>query len=120
MGYRIYLADPVTGKTLDAGYNHHMTGATYVVGGTSELWLSITYNYAKFYYRPDVFGESGIRTIYGMSGIDSIPVLQKAISALKDDADPDYWKPTEGNAKKALYSLLAMAKIRPDGVWKGD
>lgn len=25
---------------------------------------------------------------------------------------------TEGNAKKALYGLLALAKLRPDGIWE--
>ena len=39
---------------------------------------------------------------------------------LGDDVDDDYWKPTEGNAKRALYGLLAMAQMRPDGVWGGD
>ena len=32
----------------------------------------------------------------------------------------DYWHATEGNAKRALYGLLAFAKMRPDGVWDGD
>ena len=45
----------------------------------------------------------------------------KAIAALGDDADDsDYWNATEGNAKRALYGLLAFAKIRPDGMWDGD
>ena len=39
---------------------------------------------------------------------------------LGDDVNPDYWKSTEGNAKRALLQLLAMAKIRPDGIWDGD
>lgn len=30
------------------------------------------------------------------------------------------WEPTEGNAKRALLQLLAMARMRPDGVWNGD
>ena len=32
----------------------------------------------------------------------------------------DYWEGTAGNAVKPLYQLLAMARIRPDGVWDGD
>nr|DAE13757.1 MAG TPA: hypothetical protein [Siphoviridae sp. ctQqU1] len=45
----------------------------------------------------------------------------KAISALGDDVDDsDYWRATEGNAKRALCGLLAFAKMRPDGVWDGD
>ena len=48
-------------------------------------------------------------------------MLEKAISALGDDVDDgDYWHATEGNAKRALYGLLAFAKMRPDGVWDGD
>lgn len=31
-----------------------------------------------------------------------------------------YWNPTPGNAKAALYGLLAFAQMRPDGVWDGD
>lgn len=43
-----------------------------------------------------------------------------AIAELHDDVDPDYWKATEGNAKRALLQLLAMARMRPDGVWLVD
>lgn len=32
----------------------------------------------------------------------------------------DYWKATAVNAVKPLYSLVAMAQMRPDGVWDGD
>ena len=32
----------------------------------------------------------------------------------------NYWKPTAANAIKALLKLLAFAKLRPDGIWKGD
>lgn len=37
-----------------------------------------------------------------------------------DEVSGDYWEPTEGNAKRALLQLLAMARMRPDGVWNGD
>lgn len=66
------------------------------------------------------YDKKGIRTIYGMSGAESIPILENAINQLGDDASPDYWEPTEGNAKRALLQLLAMAKMRPDGIWDGD
>ena len=55
-----------------------------------------------------------------MTGAESIPVLERAISALGDDVASDYWIPTEGNAKRPLTQLLAMAQLRLDGVWKGD
>lgn len=67
------------------------------------------------------FIAGGMRSIYGKTGAESIPMLEKAISALGDDVDDnDYWNATEGNAKRALCGLLAFAKIRPDGVWDGD
>lgn len=118
MSYDIYLNDPVTGDTIELDEPHQMRGGTYAFGGTTDAWLNVTYNYAKHYYR--VMGEKGIRTIYGMTGAESIPVLKAAISELGDDVDPDYWEPTEGNAKMALCNLLALAQMRPDGVWDGD
>ena len=120
MSYDISLRDPVTHAVLETEEPQFMRGVTYAMNGTTELWLNVTYNYSKIYYRPDVFGENGIRSIYGLTGAESIPVLQKAIKVLHDDASNDYWLPTEGNAKRALSQLLAMARMRPDGVWDGD
>lgn len=120
MSYDIKLRDPITKEVMELDEPHFMQGGTYALGGTTELWLNVTYNYAKIYYRDDVFGKDGIRTIYSMTGAESIPVLEKAISALSDETDEDYWKATEGNAKRPLCQLLAMAKMRPDGVWDGD
>lgn len=120
MSYDIYLRDPVTKETLELNEPHFMQGGTYATGGTTELWLNVTYNYGQYYYRDDVFGKKGIRTIYGMTGAESTPVLKKAIANLGDDTDTNYWNATEGNAKRPLCQLLAMAKMRPDGVWDGD
>lgn len=118
MSYDIELCDSVTREVIELDEPHQMRGGTYCVGGTTELYLNVTYNYSKYYYR--VMGEKGIRTIYGLTGAESIPILEAAISQLGNDVDPDYWKPTEGNAKRPLYQLLAFAKMRPDGIWDGD
>ena len=120
MSYDISLNDPVTGDVIELDTPHFMQGGTYAIDGTTELWLNITFNYGKFYRQDSVFGKNGIRTIYGMSGAESIPVLEKAISVLGDDTDSDYWTATEGNAKKPLFQLLSMAKMRPYGIWSGD
>lgn len=118
MSYDICMREPVGGNVIEFETEHYMRGGTYAVGGTRKAWLNVTYNYAKHYYR--VFGEKGIRTIYGMTGAESIPVIKAAMAQLKDDVSDDYWDPTEGNAKKALAQLLAIAQMRPDGVWDGD
>lgn len=140
MSYDIYLRDRVTKETVHFDTPHQMAGGTYAVGGTTEAWLNITYNYAQWYYKDGVFpnnGEdnSGIRSIYGLSGADSIPVLEHAIKTLesmtedlseeeiqeyKDRGTGSYWTPTRANAIRPLYQLLAMAKMRPDAVWDGD
>lgn len=125
MSYDIDLCDPVTGETIEFDFIHEMKGGTYEVGGTNRAHLNITYNYAEHFYRVfdigDVkLGAKGIRTIYGMTGAKSIAALQMAICRLDGDASQHYWEPTEGNAKRALCQLLALAQLRPDGVWSGD
>ena len=118
MSYDIELCDPETGHVLKTGFRHHLKGGTFAVGGSSYCDLNITYNYSVHYYK--LFGEEGIRAMYGKSGAESISILQDAIAKLKDDVSDDYWEATEGNAKQALQHLLTFAKIRPDGVWKGN
>ena len=141
MSYDIELCDPVSHETLLLDTSHHMTGGTYALGGTQEMWLNVTYNYADWYYMPGVFAETkeeskGIRTIYGLTGAESIPVLRKAIAALEamtgEYVDENtrkqcekqgvtgYWLPTRENAIRPLYQLLALAQMWPDGVWEGD
>lgn len=71
MSYDISLNEPISGETIKFETAHFVRGGTYAIGGTQEAWLNITYNYAKHYYR--VFGEKGIRTIYGMTGAGKPP-----------------------------------------------
>ena len=139
MSYDIKLTDPLTGETLVLDAPHQMKGGTYAIGGTTQASLNVTYNYSPQFARvfdalreprstapkwmhrdrslPKVFG---IRTIYGLTGAESLPLLDKAIAALGDDVHEDYWQPTEGNAKRALMQLRALAMLRPDGLWAGD
>ena len=140
MSYDIYLTDPVTHEQIELEEAHYMRGGTYALSGTTEAWLNITYNYARWYYRAGVFARTkkaskGIRTIYGMTGAESIPVLNKAIKTLEsltvdisekerreceEQGCTGYWMPTRANAIRPLYQLLALAQMRPDGVWEGD
>jgi len=119
MSYYIRLCDPITKETIEFAHRHYLTGGTYVVGGTHEAWLNITYNYSPHYYRL-IDEDNGIRAIYGMTGAQSIIVLSNAVQRLGDDICSNYWEPTEGNAKSALLKLIALAEMRPDGIWDGD
>ena len=112
MSWDISLTDRVTGEVLHSDSPHMMRGGTFMLGGTTELWLNITYNYSKIYRRDSVFGKDGIEIIFGK--------LEKAIKALGDDVSKNYWEATEGNAKRPLVQLLTMAKMRPDGIWQGE
>ena len=118
MSYDISLRDPDTGARAIVPDGHNLQGGTYCVGGTGEAWLNVTYNYASHFRR--VLGEKGIRTIYGMTGRDSVPVLTTAMAQLADDVAADYWAATEGNAKAALNNLRLLALACPDAVWGGD
>lgn len=139
MSYDIYLNDYITKKPIEFDSKHLITGGLYAIGGTNEAWLNVTYNYADWYYKegvfPEIDGENrGIRTIYGMSGAESIPVLKNAIKTLEsmtEDISEEkkeckrqgvtgYWIPTRQNAIRPLYQLLSFAQMRPDGVWDGD
>ena len=140
MSYDIRLKNPVTEETILLDDPHLMCGGNFVAGGTREAWLNVTYNYSQWYYKDGVFPEQngkklGIRTIYGMTGAESIPVLKSAIAALRDCCEElsdiekreyesqgcsSYWLPTKANAIIPLTQLLVFAQLRPDGVWAED
>ena len=126
MSYDINLLDPITKNIIEINDAHFLRGGTYKMGGSTELSLNMTYNYSKFLHQviqPESTpseDKSGIRSLYGLTALETIPILEAAILNLKDDVDPDYWKPTEGNTKKALNNLLTMCKMRPDAIIDGD
>ena len=39
---------------------------------------------------------------------------------VNEGPNSDYWEATAANAISPLHKLLAMARLRPDGVWVGD
>jgi hypothetical protein len=118
VSYDLCLKDPTTGEVCEANEAHDIAGGTYAVGGTPRAEFNVTYNYAKYFYR--VLGDKGIRTVYGMTGADSVKVLKDAASNLRNDRSIDYWASTEGNAKQALLNMVRLAEMFPAGVWDGD
>ena len=121
MSWDFDLCDPVTKKVLETEQKHEIKGGTYCVGGTTEMALNVTYNYSDIINKK--MKELGIGDkheyayyLNDKTGAETIEPLKKIIASLKDDVDEDYWKATEGNAKRALCGLLAFAQMRPDGV----
>ncbi|MBR4688068.1 MAG: hypothetical protein IKP01_07105 [Bacteroidales bacterium] len=92
---------------------HDIAGGTYAIGGTASAWLYVTYNYAPIFFR--VIGEGGIRSLHGMELREATPILDRAIAALGDaEPDADYWKATDGNARKALVGLRRLSGLALD------
>ena len=117
MSWDFDLCDPVTKKVLETEEKHHMFGGTICIGGTNVMTLNITFNYSRIINGVIESEEGYARLFNGKPAAETIPILKSAISKLSDDVDDDYWKPTEGNAKRALCQLLALAQMRPDGIW---
>lgn len=128
MSWDIDLCDPVTEEVITVPEKHFMFGGIIEVGGSNTLSTNITYNYGaiinpKFDQILQELGmpvkdDSYARYLEGKSGAETIPILKGTIEKLGNDVDDDYYKATEGNAKRALNILLAFAQMRPDGIWK--
>jgi hypothetical protein len=118
MSYDVYLTDPVTQVTLEASEAHHEAGGTYALGGTTELWMNVTYNYAPFF--GDTLGDGGLRSLDGQSVAESLSRLEAAVVALgTEPPSSNYWDATQGNARRALEGLIRLAKLAPsDAVWR--
>jgi hypothetical protein len=117
VSYDLYIVDD-EGNTLRLKRKHSIGGGTYVLGGTDEAHINITYNYAPFFQT--VFGEKGIRTLYGRKVSETIESLLEAVNKLQGEPSDNYWEPTEGNARKALIDCIALALLFPEGTWTGD
>ncbi len=107
MSWWASITDPETG--------HHLIvepfedGGTYVLGGSSEADLNITYNYSGHYYRVlDIGG--GLRGLNDVTVKDALPVLERGIEQLGTEESDDYWESTEGNARRALVTLAGWCK----------
>ncbi len=107
MSWWVYLCDKDSrAMTVDL----HQDGGSYVLGGTDEAELNVTYNYGKhFAFRDE---------LHGKVAKDTIPILKAAVQRLGTVRDPDYWEPTPGNAGYACAILLRWAVQHPDAVWE--
>ena len=121
MSYDIFLKDLETDEYCKLKELNTLKSGTYQLGGSYLAKFNITYNYSKLFC--ELFGEKGIRIIYGLTGSQSIPLLTEAILKLQDNEDPctfNYWAINEWNAKVALEGLLYLANQCPKAVWVGD
>ncbi len=107
MSYWISLHDKITDEILEVP--SFESGGTYVLGGSCEADLNVTYNYSKFF---------SFKGLHERNAGDTIKEIAFAVLAMGTRKDADYWKATEGNAGYALNILMKWAKQYPDGIWK--
>ena len=87
-----------------------------------QAWLNITYNYASVYIKYGLSIDKyntpkGTRVLEGKTASECVKILISVIPKIGNETDPDYWKPTEGNAKRALVNLLSIAvAVPPDAI----
>lgn len=54
-------------------------------------------------------------------GLDKHDYSEETYTYMQNEGPcDDYWEATAANAIRPLYQLIAMAQLRPDGVWVGD
>lgn len=94
----------------------HQEGGTYVLGGSPEAELNVTYNYGALYH--EHLDSKGLDWLNGKTAKDTIARLQLAVKILGTERDPDYWKATAGNAGHALSILLKWAQDNPEAIWR--
>lgn len=62
-----------------------------------------------------------IRILENKTAVETIHILENAISKLSDDDPPvdylNYNRLIDGNIKRSLSQLLTFAKITPEGRW---
>jgi hypothetical protein len=89
--------------------SRHAEGGTFLLGGTTEADLNVTYNYGKHFI---------FKKLDGRTGLDTTKELEEAVQSLGIARDKDYWSPTAGNVGFACSILLDWAKQYPNGVWR--
>lgn len=83
----------------------------------SEAKTNITFNYGK-HFRVALGGE-GVYSLHGKPVAETLSALREAISKLGEDVTDNYWDATEGNAKRALETLVQMAEaVGVKGYWQ--
>lgn len=83
-------------------------GGTYVVGGSEEAELNVTYNYCKHF---------SFRNLNKRKAKFTIAEMGWAVQEFGTELDVDYWNPTPGNVGAAIARLLSWARQHLDCVW---
>lgn len=113
-----YDVDLVRNGSIVEVEHHEAEGGTYVLGGTTEASLNITYNYYSAYKIADTDYPGLAEKLDGKRAEETMPWLEAMVEKLGTERYRDYWASTPGNAGYALSILLRWAKQHPDATWE--
>lgn len=101
MSWDLYIRDNDGVVQVDK----HEEGGTFVLGGSKDAELNITYNYSKIFAFKKILN--------GKTCEDCIEWLESLIKTLGTERDEDGWEPTEGNVGYCLSIILSWCKQHP-------
>lgn len=110
MGWSIYITDK-NGETVRLKSPHKISGSDFAVGGTQDLWMTLTFNYSRYYYQ--IWPCGGLCFLHGLSVKNAMRTLLEGMLLLKGEQCGDYWHASEGNARAGLLSILSLCALSP-------
>ena len=116
MSWWVSLVDD---KGIPVQVENFTDGGTYVVGGSVQAELNVTYNYGGILRSVGIDLHEGAGNIHWRKASECIPMLEAGLAGLPDKQPAsDYWLPTPGNVRVVIQRLLAWAKANPDATFK--
>ncbi len=83
--------------------------------GLMDASINVTGNYSRRIH--EVMG-SGLRDLYGQTGLEAVASLAILAANLADEEpDDDYWKPTDGNIRVLAATLIDWTFQHPNGTF---
>ena len=114
MSYSLWLEDKKTGLMCERKKPEVDLGNMLCIGGSDLMEFHITYNYSYYYYEAEGFEEEGIRTIYGKTGEQSLPLLRNLSAQIMKkyfNASKNRWKQTIRQKQVAVVN----GEVLPQG-----
>jgi hypothetical protein len=110
MSYDISIVK--NGEVVKLPFKHNIKGGTFVSGGTDELWINVTYNYAPILEK---VLPGGIKYLHGKNIRETYQPLVDAMCSLTSSLDStDYWECNENNVREALKNILMLSMVCDD------
>ena len=90
----------------------------------AEERFNVTFNVSPMFYA--ALPDDGIRTIYGKTGAEALPILQEIRAYFEDNKnylaslEPSNGWGTFDNTYRCLCKMVRVSMNNPDEIWQGD